>query len=266
MVKKYILISIVTFISGWSYGQVGIGTTTPTSKAMLEIASNNGSTFKGFMPPRVPDDAAKLAIAPGAAEIGLIIYVEKTKALEVWNGNAWQRAHRNSTSGTAKDLFISEYVQNSSGSNNAVEIANFTGKAVNLGEYELIVNTNGGVPPTDSASAGSGGISISTITLSPITLQSGEVHVVRNSSASNIGIGQAASNVTFDGNDAVILRKKGLGQPWIDVVGVPRVNWEFGKTVTLRRKPGYGPSKLYVPEQFDVLPVGTYGGLGSHTF
>lgn len=266
-IKKYIIFFGLSSCTFLSFGQVGIGIETPSSKAMLEVASSSdGGAYKGFMPPCVPDDAAKIEISPTANDEGLMVYVKKTGSLEIWNGTAWESSHLINSSGHAKDLFISEYVEKSSGNNKAIEIANFTGKPVNLNDYELLVNSNGGIPANDTSSEGAGGINVTTVTLGTSTLASGQVLVIRTDNASQISIGTAGPRTFFDGNDAIILRKTGKGQPWIDVIGLPRVNWEFGKAVTLRKKPGYGPSRFYVPAQFEVYPEGTYDGLGSHTF
>lgn len=74
------------------YSQVGIGTTTPSAAAMLEVSSTSdaGTTYKGFMPPRVPNNAALLSINPSVDDIGLLVFVETTKCLKIWSGTDWQ--------------------------------------------------------------------------------------------------------------------------------------------------------------------------------
>lgn len=76
------------------YGQVGIGTTTPSPAAMLEVSStSDGLTYAGFMPPRVPDIAARDAINANSTDVGLLVYIETNGCLQVWNGSGWESVH-----------------------------------------------------------------------------------------------------------------------------------------------------------------------------
>ena len=77
------------------YAQVGIGTTTPASSAMLEISSssNGGLSFGGFIPPRVSTIANRNSIAPAGSDKGLIVFVDETDCLQLWNGSAWENIH-----------------------------------------------------------------------------------------------------------------------------------------------------------------------------
>ena len=81
------------------YSQVGIGTITPASSSMLEVSStsNGGLTYKGFMPPRVPTIVARNVINPAMGDEGLIIYVEETQCLQLWNGSTWEDIHCGNT-------------------------------------------------------------------------------------------------------------------------------------------------------------------------
>lgn len=266
MKKKLIFIVTIGIVLN-SYGQIGIGTTDISDKAILHISGMSKGNYKGFMPPRVPDNDAKLEIGATEDDKGMIVYVRSTGSLEIWNGENWSNMHQNVTSGYAKDLFISEYVEKSSGNNKAIEIANFTGTPVNLSDYSLLVNSNGGVPANNSGSPGHGGISATEHSLGSQILNHGDVFVIKTSTANEIDSSFYSGPLAFfDGNDPIILKKSGAGQHWIDVIGVPRVNWEFGKALTLRRKPGFGPSEYYVPDQFEVYPEGTYDGLGTHNY
>ncbi|MFT5077559.1 MAG: hypothetical protein ACI825_000259 [Planctomycetota bacterium] len=77
-----------------SLGQVGIGTTTPCDASMLEISgSADGVNYKGLIPPRLPSQAYKANINPATTDIGLMIFVEDTGTLEMWNGTAWEVAY-----------------------------------------------------------------------------------------------------------------------------------------------------------------------------
>jgi hypothetical protein len=65
-------------------GNVGIGTTTPASRAVLELSS----TDKGFLPPRLTT-AQRDAIPAASRPAGLMIYNTNTNCLDFWNSSAW---------------------------------------------------------------------------------------------------------------------------------------------------------------------------------
>jgi hypothetical protein len=64
-------------------GNVGIGTTAPNAKALVEISS----TTKGFLPPRMTT-AQRDAITSVPA--GLMVYNTTTNKLNVYNGTTWE--------------------------------------------------------------------------------------------------------------------------------------------------------------------------------
>ncbi|WP_449401342.1 hypothetical protein [Chryseobacterium wanjuense] len=64
------------------YGNVGIGTVSPASSAILDLGSNS----KGFLPPRL-SMAQRDALSPKAA--GLMIYNTTNNCLEFWNLSKW---------------------------------------------------------------------------------------------------------------------------------------------------------------------------------
>lgn len=82
-----------------SYSQVGIGTINPTPASMLEVSSTSdaGQTYKGFMPPRVPNIPARNQITPNISEAGLLIFVMNTgngeSCLQIWNGEIWNNIY-----------------------------------------------------------------------------------------------------------------------------------------------------------------------------
>ena len=63
-------------------GQVGIGTTSPNSSAMLDVSS----TIRGFLPPRMDSSQRNAILSPVA---GLTIYNTSINAIQVYNGNVW---------------------------------------------------------------------------------------------------------------------------------------------------------------------------------
>ena len=97
--KKSLLFFVSTAIVTVSYCQVGIGTTTPSPASMLEISSTSdgGSTYKGFMPPRVPNVASRDAINAGYSDYGLTIflldYPNNQGCLQTWDGDRWETIH-----------------------------------------------------------------------------------------------------------------------------------------------------------------------------
>lgn len=158
-------------------------------------------------------------------------------------------------SGNADDLIFSEYIEGSS-FNKALEIANFTGSAVNLSGYSIMKQTNG---------AGSWG---SELVLSG-TLVTGEVYVIANSSASATVLAQAdlttgSGAVTFNGNDPVGLFKNGT---LIDVIGnFNGGSSNFAKDQTLVRKSFVtAPNSAYTTSEWTVNNQDDFSDLGSHT-
>ena len=81
--KFNFLLLLASLLCTLSHAQnVGIGTSTPSSTAVLDISSNT----KGFLPPRM-DSTARNAIASPA--LGLTIYNTSIKAIQCFNGTAW---------------------------------------------------------------------------------------------------------------------------------------------------------------------------------
>lgn len=104
--KNSLLLIALAFAATNFYCQVGIGTTTPSPAAMLEVSSQTNGTgsYKGFMPPRVPSIAARDAINPASADVGLMVFVESIECLQIWNGTGWESMHCINNTGFV-DLF-----------------------------------------------------------------------------------------------------------------------------------------------------------------
>jgi uncharacterized protein len=167
------------------------------------------------------------------------------------------------------ELFISEYVEGSS-NNKAIEIYNGTGAAVNLGAnaYQIEMYFNG------SATAG--------LTISLLgTVASGDVYILRHSSATNATIiaqgDQTNGSGWFNGNDAVVLKK---GNVVLDVIGQigsdpGSAGWGTDPTNTmdntLRRKATIeagdtnGTDAFSPAVQWDGFAIDNVDGLGSHS-
>jgi subtilisin-like proprotein convertase family protein len=162
------------------------------------------------------------------------------------------------------DLFISEYVEGT-GNNKALEFYNPSAAAVNLASpaYTVEIYANG------SSAAGS------TISLTG-TIPAGGTFVLKNSSASaSIVAQQSSASLTFNGDDAVVLKKAGtivdsIGQTGFD----PGNSWTLGgvSTVdkTLRRKAAVTSGDAVANNAFDPslewdqFNVDDFSGLGSH--
>ncbi|MEL7534351.1 MAG: lamin tail domain-containing protein [Bacteroidota bacterium] len=155
----------------------------------------------------------------------------------------------------ASDLFISEYIEGSS-FNKALEVANFTGAAVNLSGYVLRKETNGGGSwGSDYALGG--------------TLANGEVWVIANSSADASILAQADINtgsgiVTFNGNDVIGLFKNGT---LIDILGTFGSSSNYAQNQTLVRKADIdSPNASYTTSEWDFYASDTFTDLGVHSF
>ena len=96
--KGVILFFAFVFSSLLCFSQVGIGTTSPSHAAMLDISSSsNGTLFKGLMPPRVVSQVERDAINATSIDFGLLVFVEATGTFEIWNGIFWETIYTLST-------------------------------------------------------------------------------------------------------------------------------------------------------------------------
>jgi len=160
------------------------------------------------------------------------------------------------TGGTASDILFSEYIEGS-GNNKALEIANNTGASVSLSTYTIKKQTNG-------AGAWSTGLALSG------TLATGSKFTIVNSSmssscfaTSSANISTTATELTFNGNDAVGLFKNGV---LIDIIGTFNGGTaNFAVDVTLRRKSTVtAPSTTFnLSSQWDSYTTDTCSNLGA---
>ncbi|MBG6185691.1 endonuclease [Flavobacterium sp. CAN_S2] len=161
------------------------------------------------------------------------------------------------TSGSgATELFFSEYVEGS-GFNKALEIANFTGAAVNLTGYSIRKQSNG-------AGAWSAGLNLTG------TLNSGAVFVLVDPQMATTCYPVANANLSsaqeaYNGNDPMGLFKNGV---LIDIIGTfDGGTAMFGENVTLRRKSSItGPNTTFNKAgEWDSFASNTCDGIGSHS-
>jgi endonuclease I len=157
---------------------------------------------------------------------------------------------------TATDLLFSEYIEGSS-NNKALEISNATGVAVNLSIYSIKKQSNG-------AGAWSAGLPLSG------TLSSGSKFTIVNSlmssscyATSAANLSTSATEMAFNGNDAVGLFKNGI---LIDIIGTFNGGTaNFSIDETIRRKATVtAPSTTFnKATQWDVFALDTCNNLGS---
>ena len=171
------------------------------------------------------------------------------------NSNVVSGQTESTGTGPATDLFISEYIEGSS-FNKALEIANYTGGAIDLSAYVLKKETNGGGSwDTEYPLSGS--------------LADGDVFVIANNAAdpailavADVSTGGAI--MTFNGNDALALFNNGT---LIDIVGVFNSSATYAQDVTLIRKSSIdSPNSTYTTAEWDSYATDTFGDLGSHTY
>ena len=132
---KLLLFSLL-LLATFSHAQVGIGTTTPSNAAMLEISGVTAmGLYKGFLPPRVVTTANQLSIAPSTTDIGLMVFVEETGCLDFWNGTAWENIY---CTGGPAEIWINEFHYTNVGTDVSefIEVAGLAG--INLQGYYIV--------------------------------------------------------------------------------------------------------------------------------
>ncbi|MFV8332505.1 endonuclease [Flavobacterium sp. GSP14] len=156
---------------------------------------------------------------------------------------------------TASEIFFSEYVEGSS-LNKALEIANFTGAAVDLSVYSIRKQSNG-------AGAWSAGLNLTG------TLNSGAAFVLVDPQMATTCYPVTSANLSsaqeaFNGDDPMGLFKNGV---LIDIIGTFNGGTaKFGENVTLRRKPSItAPNTTFdKTAEWDSFVSNTCDGLGTH--
>jgi hypothetical protein len=148
MQKKILLCLFI--LTNWSLltAQVGINTTSPSDAAVLDINSSaDGINYGGLLIPRV-DLTQRAAIAAGAADDGLMIYLIDggTRCVQIWDGvnSVWDDVYCMPI--IAADPWINEfhYDNNGADTNEAVEIAGEAGFDLS-GWSVLLYNGSGGI-------------------------------------------------------------------------------------------------------------------------
>ncbi|GAB0155678.1 hypothetical protein CHRYSEOSP005_09400 [Chryseobacterium sp. Alg-005] len=152
--------------------------------------------------------------------------------------------------GSSSELYISEYVEGSS-NNKALELTNATPDPIDLSNYSIKKQANGGGSWVNEA-------------ILTGTLQPSSAFVITHSGAaftcsftSNLTLGGAP--IDFNGNDPVGLFKNGV---LIDIVGTFNGgSADFAADVTLRRNVS-NPSTTFSLSQWNSFPQNTCDNLG----
>lgn len=173
-------------------------------------------------------------------------------------------ASTTSGTGTANELFISEYVEGSS-NNKAIEIANITGSPIDLSLYNLRRQGNGSgdwSPRYDLTGTLASGDVVVIIngSAADATLIAQADIVVPNNSGTNFGV-----PLNFNGNDPVGLFKD---ETLIDIIGeFDGGSGNFAQNTTLRRKSTISEPNTTFDEvnEWDSFPVDTVEDIGMHT-
>ena len=153
------------------------------------------------------------------------------------------------------ELYISEYVEGSS-NNKYLELYNPTDQAIDLSQYALDLNRDGG---TDWTNNGSGYKNYEQLSG---TLAPKSVIVYKHAQAATYsGEATECGAISFNGNDPVGLFKNGQ---LIDIIGTFNGgSADFAKDVTLRRKTTVtGPSTTYNADEWETASKDDVSGLG----
>ncbi|WP_418513470.1 endonuclease [Corallibacter sp.] len=172
-----------------------------------------------------------------------------------FSNQACETTTDNGSSEGGADLFFSEYIEGS-GTNKALEIANFTGSNItDLSAYTLKISFNGNASWTNVYSFPSNAI-----------INNEDVYVIANGSSTvcTSEYDDLNNSITsFNGNDAIGLFKNDV---LIDILGDFSSDANYGKDVTLVRKPTVSePTTTFNIAEWDSFPQNDCTDLGDHT-
>lgn len=170
------------------------------------------------------------------------------------------------TSNGITELFISEYVEPSTGKNKAIEIVNLTGSTLNLANYSIQRQSNGASWEDD-------------YNLGNSNIIPGDVFVIVHSSTQDSYLLAEAdllgppdidttpyrfgSPLSFNGNDPIGLFKNGV---LIDIIGDEGNSSDHIIDKTYRRKATISePNTIFDNSEWESFPADTFDGIGSHT-
>ena len=82
--KSLAIVAVFATTNTFAQNSVGIGTTTPNGKSILELSS----TTQGLLPPRM-DSTQMVNIGAGASETGMVVFNTTKNEFYFWNGVTW---------------------------------------------------------------------------------------------------------------------------------------------------------------------------------
>ncbi|GAA3786658.1 hypothetical protein GCM10022271_19020 [Corallibacter vietnamensis] len=172
-----------------------------------------------------------------------------------FSNQACETTTDNGSSEGGVDLFFSEYIEGS-GTNKALEIANFTGSNItDLSAYTLKISFNGNASWTNVYSFPSNAI-----------INNEDVYVIANGSSTvcTSEYDDLNNSITsFNGNDAIGLFKNDV---LIDILGDFNSDADYAKDITLVRKPTVSePTTTFNIAEWDSFPQNDCTDLGDHT-
>ncbi|ARV06036.1 hypothetical protein BTO04_04670 [Polaribacter sp. SA4-10] len=169
------------------------------------------------------------------------------------------------TSNGITELFISEYVEGSS-NEKAIEIVNLTGSTINLADYSIQKQSNGGAwvdnYPLGNSSIIPGDVFVIAYAdvTEPELLNEADLFGPPNIETSPYGYG---SPLNFNGNDPVGLYKNGI---LIDIIGEEGNSSDHIQNKTYRRKATISETNTtFNIAEWDILDANTFDGIGSHS-
>ena len=170
------------------------------------------------------------------------------------------------TSNGITELFISEYAEPSIANNKAIEIVNLTASTVNLSEYSIQKQHNGGSwiddYPLGNANIVPGDVFVivHVDTNNSLLLAEADKFGPPNIDTSPYRFG---SPLNFNGNDPIGLFKNG---ELIDIIGEEGNSSNHIQNKTYRRKATVSePNTRFDSSEWDLLDADTFDDFGSHT-
>jgi len=138
------LIILFAFINFYSHAQIGIGTTSPNTNAMLDIDVSSLGTKKGLMPPRMTTtEKNTLGSSLALTDKGMMVFDTDLIAFYYWNGSEWSLIRIDSVV-TDEDSFGNLYLTSATDTyiankNVPTKIAGITA-AENLANFSAVGN------------------------------------------------------------------------------------------------------------------------------
>jgi hypothetical protein len=193
--QLFSLLSIVligfTSIVANAQNNVGIGTTTPNIKAILELKA----TDKGFLAPRLTTSQMTL-IAPAATESGLLIYNTDSACYHFYNGTAWKNLCDNSLDTAVLNKAIKNYL----GGVNFTTVINNLSVDSSVTNVAVINNATINNLTVDSSVTNVAVINNATINNLTVDSSVTNVAVINNATINNLTVDSSSTNYAYINN------------------------------------------------------------------